>query len=120
MDRRLNVLAALVILSGAMSVWSERFAFLAPGDEPNNTFAMAYLVSYAFLLLVTIGLAIFTVQRWIKTRSRSLDETFLVPKIWAVLACLFGLVILVELRPGLTAEVSVELPPSKVLPSDSN
>ena len=120
MDGRSEILAALVILSGALSVWSERLAFVAAGVEPNKALAAAYLVSYAILFLATIGLATFTVQGWIKGRSSSLEEPSLTPQIWTVLVCLFGLVILVDIRPILWAEISVELPDSKVLPSDRN
>lgn len=111
-----NILAAWVILSGAISVWSERLTFSAKEVEVSQALGIVYIVTYAILLLATIGLAISTIQSWIEGGPNNLEGPFVIPHIWAVLAFLFGLVILVEIRPELWAEVSVVLPDSNALP----
>lgn len=111
-----TILATLVILSGAISLWSGKLARAAVPVEPNEAIIAAFFVSYATLLLTTIGLALSTIQNWLDERSNSVERSVTAARVLAVLASLFGVLCLIIEFPIASVDVTVDLPDSKVLP----
>ena len=111
-----KVFAGFVILSGALSLrledWARGLGLVLRAHE----LTIALTVSYATLLIATIGLALSVMLGWFKQRSNNPDKKNFKPKMWAVFVIIFGLACLIIARPIPSADIKVKLPPSKILP----
>lgn len=120
MGRSGKLLALLVILSGASTAWFQILAEEAAFTRPDGLLVAAFFVSYVSVFITTIGLALSILQGWLGGPADRGEATTSAPTPWAIVVCLFGVIVLVSGRPKTDVEVTVTLPPSTVLPSDSN
>lgn len=120
MDRRDLLLICLILLSGPLS-WVGGVVNWVPGESEKDTvLLLAYVIPYIALILST---AMLIISLSVAARDRLLNKVSNVDfkaKLWTLPVCVLGLFFIASSQSIASVDIKVELPDSKVLPSDRN